>query len=215
MPKVPRGGPITRVLVHMCCGPCSIYPIKELLGPGADVWGFFHNPNIHPLDEFKKRLDAVKRLAAAMDLDVIYDEAYRPMEFIRGVRGLTGPGYPAEGVRCEYCYTSRLEATAAAAASGGFDAFTTSLLYSRYQDHEGIKRFGLALADAFKVEFLYRDFRPGWQEGIVRSREMGLYRQKYCGCVYSRLERYSKKFRKVNRELKRRLEDDGEAGDGG
>jgi hypothetical protein len=189
----------------MCCGPCSIYPLKKILGPGVDVWGFFHNPNIHPFAEFKKRLDAVKRLAGLMSMDVIYDEAYRPREFVRGVRELTGEGYPVEGVRCEYCYTSRLEATARAAAESGFDAFTSSLLYSRYQDHEGIRAFGAEMAGRYGVEFLYGDFREGWQEGIDESKEMGLYRQKYCGCMYSRLERFDLRFRKLNRELRKGL----------
>lgn len=189
----PAGEGRKRVLVHICCGPCSIYPLKLILGPLVEVWGFFHNPNIHPYGEFKRRLDAVKKLAVLMNLNVIYDETYRPTEFIKGLKAYGGGGkFPEEGKRCGFCYTTRLDAVARVATERGFDAFSSSLLYSRYQDHEGIKRFGSELARKYGVEFIYHDFREGWQEGIEQSKELGLYRQKYCGCIYSKIERYSK-----------------------
>ncbi len=204
--SVRETGPV-RVLVHMCCGPCSIYPLKAILKEKAQVFGFFHNPNIHPYSEFKLRLAAVKKLAALLSLEVIYDEEYRPTAFIKGMKaslalgghgdpgGHGGPsaGKPPEGPRCVYCYSERLEATARAAKAHGFDAFSSSLLYSKYQNHEEIKRLGTALAEKYGVDFYYEDFRPGWQDGIGQSKEMGLYRQKYCGCIYSKIERYSKK----------------------
>ncbi len=190
-----------RILVHMCCGPCSIYTIKTILKEKAQVFGFFHNPNIHPYSEFKLRLAAVKKLAALLSIEVIYDEEYRPMAFIKGMKasldpgdhGGPGSGKPPEGPRCVYCYSERLEATARAAKANGFDAFSSSLLYSKYQNHEEIKRLGTGFAEKYGVDFYYEDFRPGWQSGIGQSREMGLYRQKYCGCIYSKMERYSKK----------------------
>jgi hypothetical protein len=92
--------------------------------------------------------------------------------------------------RCLYCYASRLEQTAKAAMELGFDAFTSSLLYSRYQSHEAIKFLGEKIGREYGVEFHYADFRSGWQEGIRISKEIGLYRQKYCGCIYSEKERY-------------------------
>ena len=92
--------------------------------------------------------------------------------------------------RCGYCYSSRLRAIAQAAAEGGFDAYTSSLLYSRYQKHDEIRASGELIGSEYGVEFYYRDFRSGWQEGIRLSKEMGLYRQQYCGCVYSEKERY-------------------------
>ncbi len=187
-----------RILVHMCCGPCSIYPLKIILKEKSQVFGFFHNPNIHPYSEFKKRLSAVKKLAALLSLEVIYDEEYRPMAFIKGMKasldsGDQGIGKPPEGPRCVYCYSERLEATARAAKINGFDAFSSSLLYSKYQNHEEIKRLALGFAEKYGVDFYYEDFRPGWQSGIGQSKEMGLYRQQYCGCIYSKMERYSKK----------------------
>ncbi len=183
-----------RILVHMCCGPCSIIPLKTLLSGKAEVWGFFHNPNIHPKKEFVRRLEAVKRLASFLSLDIIYDEEYAPRDFILGLKAAGGGGnHPAHGQRCAFCYSERLEETARVAAKNGFDAFSSSLLYSRYQDHDGIRRLGVDFAAKYGILFYYEDFRQGWQEGIDASREMGLYRQKYCGCVYSRIERYSKK----------------------
>ena len=92
--------------------------------------------------------------------------------------------------RCSYCYFSRLEATAQAAKENDFDYFSSSLLYSKYQDHEMIKRIGMGLAEKYGVPFYYDDFRIGWKEGIKESKEMGLYRQQYCGCIFSEKERY-------------------------
>ena len=189
-----------RVLVHMCCGPCSIYPIKSILKESAQVFGFFHNPNIHPYSEFKLRLAAVKKLAGLLDLDVLYDEEYRPTAFIKGMKRSLPPelrgGKPPEGPRCTYCYSERLEATARAAKAHKFDAFSSSLLYSRYANHDEIKELGLGLADRYGLKFYYEDFRPGWLSGIEDSKDMGLYRQKYCGCIYSKIERFSKKKKK-------------------
>lgn len=185
----------------------------------AEVWGFFHNPNIHPYPEFKKRLDAVKRLSSLFSLNVLFDESYKPREFLIGAReaasgegrgeggaGVEGgeagegrgrfPGIPEKGKRCAYCYSSRLEETARRAKREGFDAFSTSLLYSRFQDHDEIKALGEAIAMRYSIPFIYSDFRDGWYEGINRSREMGLYRQNYCGCVWSRLEREEEKRQK-------------------
>lgn len=180
----------------MCCGPCSIYPLKELLKDTAEVWGFFYNPNIHPYSEFKKRLGAVKTLAGLMSVNVICDESYKPVYFIKNLKASIGPGYeksriPPEEKRCTYCYASRLEETAKAALEHGFDAFSSSLLYSKYQNHEEIKRLGIEIGERNGIPFLYDDYREGWREGIDYSREMGLYRQKYCGCIYSRIERFS------------------------
>lgn len=187
-----------RLLVHMCCGPCSIIPLKSVLG-GWDVWGFFFNPNIHPYGEFRKRLEAVKQLAGYLSINVIYNEEYRPTRFINEMKASLCPDdsgevrYPAFGDRCVYCYRVRLEETARAAKENGFEFFTSSLLYSKYQNHGNIKEAGIGFALKYGVEFYYEDFRPGWQAGIDESKEMGLYRQKYCGCIYSRIERYSKK----------------------
>lgn len=194
-----------KLLVHICCGPCSVYPLKVLLAGRAEVSGFFHNPNIHPYSEFKKRLEAAKTLARHLGIDVVFDERYMPRGFINGVKakasdlaksgseGSVNPAaearFPSKAVRCSYCYSSRLEATARAAIDGGFDAFTSTLLYSTSQGHDEIKTLGVDLAGKYGILFYYEDFRKGWQQGLDETRALGLYRQRYCGCIYSRIER--------------------------
>lgn len=171
------------VLLHICCANCAIFPVKSLRGQGHRLTGFFFNPNIHPYQEFARRLDAVREYAARTELPVVYRPEYRLEEFLAQVAS-------SPATRCDYCYHSRLEETARLAAERSFDAFTTSLLYSRYQQHDKIRRFGELLAERYGVPFLYQDFRSGWREGIDASKAMGLYRQQYCGCIYSEKDRY-------------------------
>jgi epoxyqueuosine reductase len=175
-----------RLLLHICCGPCAIYPVKELRSSGVEVTGLFYNHNIHPFTEYKLRMDAVRSYAEMVELSVIYREEYRLEEFLSNVAG-----DPA--ARCSYCYRSRLEETARSAAELGFPYFSSTLLYSRYQNQESIREFGDELGEHYGVKFHFDDFRRGWQEGIDLSKDMGLYRQKYCGCIYSEKERYAKK----------------------
>ena len=121
------------ILLHICCAPCAIYPVQELRSSGKQVTGFFFNHNIHPFLEYRKRLDTVRDYAAMVELEVIYRDEYRLEEFLCAVAGT-----PED--RCTYCYASRLEVAAAEAACLGFDAFSTTLLYSRYQKHEDDSR---------------------------------------------------------------------------
>jgi predicted adenine nucleotide alpha hydrolase (AANH) superfamily ATPase len=188
------------ILVHMCCGPCSIVPIKKMLSGRANVIGYFYNPNIHPLSEFRKRLLAAKKLASLLSIEAVFNEGYSPMSHIDRIRKhctIEEGGAPQKGRRCLECYAMRLEETAMAAKRMGFDSFTTSLLYSRHQMHDEIKGMGIEIAKGLGVRFHYEDFRAGWQEGIEWSRSMGLYRQRYCGCIYSRIERSSEKDKKA------------------
>jgi predicted adenine nucleotide alpha hydrolase (AANH) superfamily ATPase len=172
-----------RVLLHICCANCAIYPVKILREQNMQVTGYFFNHNIHPYQEFKRRLDTVKEYADQVDLDVIYRDEYLLEEFLSNVA-------QEPQCRCDYCYQSRLAATARLAAEQGFDAFSTSLLYSRYQQHDNIREIGEALAQKYNLEFIYQDFREGWNKGIKTSKKMGLYRQQYCGCIYSEKDRY-------------------------
>lgn len=172
-----------RVLLHTCCGPCALYPLTSLRAEGMDVTGFFFNHNIHPYQEYVRRRDAAQQMADLEGMPLVLRDEYRLEEFLANVAA-------EPDTRCSYCYASRLDAVAAAAREGGFDAFTSSLFYSRYQNHELMRRKAEEAAERHGVQFLYRDFRPGWQEGIRRSKELGLYRQQYCGCVYSEKERY-------------------------
>jgi epoxyqueuosine reductase len=172
-----------KILLHICCAPCAIYPVQELRTSGMDVTGFFYNHNIHPYQEYLKRMETVRKYAALVELEVIYRDEYRLEEFLANVAS-----EPLK--RCLYCYSSRLEMVAASAAELGYDAFSTSLLYSRYQKHDTIREMGERIGDRYGIRFHYSDFRKGWQEGISLSRKMELYRQQYCGCIYSEKDRY-------------------------
>ncbi|SHJ78261.1 hypothetical protein SAMN02745165_03155 [Malonomonas rubra DSM 5091] len=175
-----------QILLHICCANCAIYPVKVMREQDHQLAGYFYNDNIHPYQEFKKRLETTKEYAAAVDLPVTYDEEYRLEEFLAAV------AQESEN-RCEYCYRSRLLATVKEAKRQGFEGFTTTLLYSRYQRHQEIIDYGRELAQAYGLTFHYEDFRSGWNEGIQISKEMGLYRQQYCGCIYSEKDRYYRK----------------------
>lgn len=187
------------LLLHMCCGPCSCYPVKTLRGQGIEPTGYFFNPNIHPYREWDMRLKTAEEFAAKVDMRIIADKNYMLRDFLR--RALTAE--QAENGRCRMCYTWRLEETARYAAENGFDAFTSTLFYSIYQQHELMKERAEHFAALYGVKFYYEDFRPGWQEGIDISRELELYRQPYCGCIFSEEERYSRAIRKARKKANR------------
>lgn len=173
-----------RILLHICCGPCAVYTVKALKDEGFEVTGLFHNPNIHPLREYLRRKEALREVSEKLDFPVIYkDEEYDPQEYFRRVAF-------RETNRCFHCYSLRLERAHSIARRGGFEAFTSTLLYSKHQKHEMIKQLCRDLAGGGAPEFLYRDFRQGWKQGIEESKAMGVYRQQYCGCLYSETERY-------------------------
>jgi hypothetical protein len=175
-----------RVLLHICCGPCAIYPLTWLKKQGYEVVGLYYNPNIHPLQEYVRRKQALQEVAARLEVKVIFkDEDYDPGLYLRQV-------VFREENRCFYCYQMRLERAAAIAKRGNFDYFTTTLLYSKFQKHDQIAGLGRDLAGSGKVQFLYVDFRQGWKQGIEISKEWKIYRQQYCGCIYSEFERYKK-----------------------
>ena len=167
---------------------------------GLDVSGFFYNPNIHPFKEYQRRVEALGELSEKEKFSVHIHRDYGLREFLRKV-------VFHEEKRCGLCYSMRLEATAEKAAEMGADAFTSTLLYSRYQDHGLIKKQGKKLAKKYGLSFCYHDFREGWQEGIDLSVKMGLYRQPYCGCIYSEQERYDNRWKKaMKKKLKKKAE---------
>ena len=177
------------LLLHVCCGPCAVMPITRLLDEGFAVTAWFMNPNIQPLAEYLRRREAAGQCAERMGVPIIYaDETWNITNWLRAVAGRDTP--PA---RCAYCCESRMEAAFAFASQQGFAWVSSSLLYSRYQPHEVIKKAGETLAAPPGAPgFAYRDFRADWQAGIDRSKAMELYRQPYCGCVYSESDRYQK-----------------------
>ncbi|MGD0336966.1 MAG: epoxyqueuosine reductase QueH [Candidatus Omnitrophota bacterium] len=175
-----------KILLHTCCAPCLIYPLRQLREKGAVVEGFYYNPNIHPLGEFKNRKSAVEVLSKELNLEVGYPE-YSPQEFFRAVNlKEANPG------RCEICWRLRLERTAKETKKKGFDSLTTTLLVSPYQDQELLKKIGSEVAGDEGVEFYYEDFRPGFRKAHDEAKSKGIYCQKYCGCIYSEIERCMK-----------------------
>lgn len=188
--------PGDRLLFHMCCGPCACICLKTLLEEGWDIVVFWHNPNIQPLAEYLRRHEAAEQCAAHFGVPVVWDDAsWNLTAWLRAVEGRDTPPD-----RCRYCVTSRMEASFAKAKELGCTHVFSSLLYSRYQPHEAIREAGLRLErEPGAPRFLDRDFRHLWQAGIDLSKEMGLYRQPYCGCVYSETERYAKKLDRLIR----------------
>lgn len=178
-----------KLLLHTCCGPCTIYPLSVLKAQDHEVTAYFNNPNIHPYKEFQRRLNTLKEYADAEELTLVAEDQYGLTEFLRKVTF-------KENIRCPICYEMRLEKTAQYAAENGFDGFTTTLLYSRYQNHGVIVDTCKKLAVSHSLIFHYEDFRAGWQQGIDMSIEKDMYRQPYCGCIYSEQERYDKILRK-------------------
>jgi hypothetical protein len=150
---------------------------------GLEVMGFFYRHNIHPYTECLRRQEALEAYAEKINLKVIYQKGYDLEGFIQNVAF-------RESERCNYCYHDRLRSTALLAKRGKFDYFSSTLLYSKHQNHELIRSMGESIGKSVGVPFFYHDYREGWKEGIECSKQMELYRQHYCGCIYSEKERY-------------------------
>lgn len=172
-----------RVLLHICCAPCALMPVEELNGEGHEVMGLFYNPNIHPYTEQRRRLDTAVRWAADSGLKLVTHDDYDPESWFRRAAW-------RESQRCRLCYHDRLRRAAQVAKKGGFDAFSSTLLYSVHQKHDLIRQCAEDAAAEKGIAFLYRDFRRHWRDGVRRSKELGLYRQPYCGCLFSERDRY-------------------------
>ena len=173
-----------KLLLHTCCAPCSVYCIKSLRGEGIEPVVYWFNPNIHPYIEYKTRRDTLKEYTKSIGINAIFDENYGLREFCKNVVD------DLENRCVKYCYRVRLEQTAKYAKENGYDTFSTTLLISPYQNHEALKKIGEEMAEKYGLTFLYRDFRPGFKEGQTEARELGLYMQKYCGCIFSEESRY-------------------------
>ena len=182
-----------KLLLHICCGPCSIYPVEVLKRKGIDFVGLFYNPNIHPFLEFERRVEALQEISDALDFEVIYHpEGYGLKKWLK----LVWSRYPERPRRCNRCYEIRLEETARIAKELNFSCFSSTLLYSIYQEHSALRKLGDDFARAHGIKFYYEDFREGWREGKERARAIGIYMQPYCGCILSEEERYEKRIRK-------------------
>lgn len=175
-----------KLLLHICCAPCSIMCVKTLREEGIEPVGFWDNPNIHPYTEYRSRRNTLIDYAKSIDLALIQHGEYGLRPFVKRV---------AEDIdgRCAQCYQMRMDAAARYAAENGFTHFSSTLFVSPYQNHELLQKTAEESAAAYGVAFLYRDFRPYFKEGQDEARALGLYMQKYCGCVFSEEERYQKR----------------------
>jgi hypothetical protein len=169
-------------LLHVCCGPCALEPFGELASE-HEVTLCYANPNIHPAVEYRRRRDTLAAWAADRAIEII-ELPYEPASWVRAVTGAEGD--PA--TRCPRCYRLRLAVVAAEAVQLGFDAVATTLTVSPYQDPEAIRLAGEEACAEAGVQYLHADFRDRYQEATRRSRELGMYRQNYCGCKLSEVE---------------------------
>lgn len=171
------------IFLHTCCGPCACYTTKRLNEEGLTPTLFFYNPNIHPYQEQKLRLEGVRQLVACRNVGTVVEPGYALEEFLAAVAA-----DPKN--RCRQCYRIRLARTAERAKENGFSLFGTTLLISPYQNRELICRIGHETADQYGLQFHDEDFRPGFRESQAEAKELDLYRQKYCGCIYSEKDRF-------------------------
>ena len=191
-----------RILLHSCCAPClagSRIPYEE---EGFEVIGYWYNPNIHPWKEYDRRLQDMERYSLLEPMKIIYDKDYPLLEIIEEMtlpisnkkenRSNTFMDEKDRSKRCESCYKRRIKNTAMKAKEMKIDGFSTTLLISKYQNHDLIKEVCTTTAKEVGVEFIYRDLRKYWGRSLDKSRKYRLYRQQYCGCIFSESERYQK-----------------------
>ena len=172
-----------KILLHICCGPCAVYCVDAIKKDLYTVEGFFYNPNIHPASEYNNRRLSCEKLAKEIDLKVHFERDHQFEDFFRKIT------LHEDSSRCELCWRLRLSMAAEYAKKNGFQGFTSTLFISPYQDHEKLKTIATQVSDKYSIPFVYIDFRPGFRESHKVSKEMGLYHQKYCGCIYSERER--------------------------
>jgi predicted adenine nucleotide alpha hydrolase (AANH) superfamily ATPase len=183
-----------RLLLHCCCGPCSLEVAQHFRSLGYEVTTWFFNPNIHPPEELARRQAAMRQAVAARPAAEIrysiFESRERLLDFLLHIAC-------SQGKRCRACYRLRLEAAARAAGALGYDAFSTTLTISPYQDLAAIQEVGERAAKAAGVRFLYADLREHYHTTAQRARELDLYRQNYCGCAFSLLERAERRARRA------------------
>ncbi|MDR2822855.1 MAG: epoxyqueuosine reductase QueH [Acholeplasmatales bacterium] len=163
-----------KLLLHCCCGPCSIFIIDKLLKDGHEVFLLFYNPNIHPDKEKIARIEALQVVASKYKVPLFVDS-----------KDMIDLWLAQNKKRCNECYESRINYIAKYAAENGFSYFLTSLLISPYQNHELIKELSQKYAKLYGINFYYEDFRKDFRTGQNMAKELGIYRQKYCGCIIS------------------------------
>lgn len=178
-----------KLLLHACCGPCSSYVI-EYLSKYFDITIYYYNPNTYPESEYVRRLDELNKFVTNFNSTVnVIEEEYIPKEFYNAIRGLEHLGEKSE--RCYKCYELRMNKSAKYAKENSYDYFTTTLSISPYKNAKWINEIGKKLEQEIGIKYLYSDFKKknGYKRSIELSKEYKMYRQEYCGCVYSKEER--------------------------
>lgn len=172
-----------KLLLHVCCAVCLAAPIKKLKEKGISVIGYFYNPNIHPFLEFRRRVKALKVLQESEPLQIVYNLEYGLNEYLEKV------DFKNEN-RCDGCYKLRLETSAQYGIENHFDAFTSTLLFSKHQDHDKIKSLGFEIAKKRGITFACFDYRHLLKDCQEIVKKKMIYKQSYCGCIFSEYERY-------------------------
>lgn len=177
-----------KLLLHACCGPCSSY-VLACLRSVFDVTVCFYNPNIYPSDEYVRRKEELKRFLSEINIQNFIEISYNEKEYYEAVKGYEDLG--ERSIRCYHCYLFRMEKSIKYAKDNDFDYFTTTLSISPYKNSSWINEIGADLEKKYQVKYLYSDFKKqnGYKRSLELSKEYNLYRQDYCGCVYSKIER--------------------------
>lgn len=186
--EITKQGLVPSLLLHVCCAPCSSYCL-EYLSQYFNITVYYYNPNISLKEEYNYRLSEEKRLVSLMNFKYpvkIIEGDYNPREFFDAVKGLEGE--PEGGRRCEKCFRLRLESAAKISKEGSFDYFTTTLSISPLKNADLLNGIGAEMSQKYGVNWLFSDFkkREGYKRSIALSKEYNLYRQNYCGCVFSK-----------------------------
>ena len=174
-----------KILLHACCGICSAYPISMLQEKGYSVSVYFCNPNLDTKEEFQRRLDAQRTVCENLSVELISEE-YNHKEYLEKIKGLENE--PEKGKRCLECIQLRLSKTAKYAKDNGYKIFTTSLVISPHKNYEKITEIGKTQAKIFDLEYLDINFKKkdGFLKTNIISKELGIYRQNYCGCEFAK-----------------------------
>ncbi|HDJ23982.1 MAG: hypothetical protein B5M54_05225 [Candidatus Aminicenantes bacterium 4484_214] len=174
---------VPKILVHICCAPDGLYVLK-LLQTSYNVTGFFYNPNIHPGEEYRLRLEETLKIGELLEVPIIVGD-YEAEKWFSLTRNFKDE--PEKGRRCDLCYAWRLNKTGWQAKQNGFNYFTSTLTVSPWKKAPVINKIGRMLGKKWGVNFLEADFKKkdGFKKSVELSRQYGLYRQKYCGCLYS------------------------------
>ncbi|MBQ2946766.1 MAG: epoxyqueuosine reductase QueH [Bacilli bacterium] len=189
--QINLSGKTPKLLLHACCAPCSSY-VLEYLSEFFEITIYYYNPNIHPENEYIRRLNELRKFLTefkSKNKINLVEEIYNPLEYFNEVKGLENLGEKSK--RCYKCYKLRMEKAVEYAKNNNFDYFTTTLSISPYKKSDWINEIGGMLENKYNIKYLYADFKKknGYKRSLELSKEYGLYRQDYCGCIYSKQER--------------------------